>query len=73
MKAAEESLQKTKESNGEGKMLTRMIRDEGGQDIIENALLMAFISLAAIGTLSSIGVSIESMYYRIVQALIGHY
>jgi Flp pilus assembly pilin Flp len=36
------------------------LREEGGQDLVEYSLLLAFIALAAIALLSSAGISIKT-------------
>jgi Flp pilus assembly pilin Flp len=37
-------------------------REEGGQDLVEYSLLLAFIALAAIALLSSAGTSIKTIW-----------
>ena len=43
-------------------LLTRVIRDDDGQDLIEYALLGAFVSLIAIAAITSIGSQVNSWY-----------
>ena len=43
-------------------LLTRFIREEEGQDIIEYALLAAFISVVAWSILVTIGTDVTSIY-----------
>jgi Flp pilus assembly pilin Flp len=49
--------------------LRRFIRDEQGQDMVEYALLAAFISIVAIATLRLIGPLVNAIYVRIQTAL----
>lgn len=54
--------------------VSRLVRDETGQDLIEYALLAGFISLVAIAAIDSVGVGINSVYNVIdgqVQAIPG--
>jgi pilus assembly protein Flp/PilA len=44
------------------KMIQRFIRDEAGQDIIEYALLAAFISVIAILAVTTIGTKVNTIY-----------
>jgi pilus assembly protein Flp/PilA len=43
-------------------LLTRLIRDEQGQDLIEYALLATFVSLVAIGGATLLGTSLDDWY-----------
>ncbi len=43
-------------------MVTRGLREDSGQDLIEYALLAAFISLIAVAAISSIGLQVNSWY-----------
>lgn len=49
--------------------LTRLYRDEEGQDMIEYALLAAFISIVAIVAIKAIGPLVLGIYEDIVDAL----
>lgn len=51
------------------KSLTAFIRDEDGQDMVEYAMLAAFISIIAIATIKLIGPLIETVYKDIKTAL----
>ena len=51
------------------KFISRLVRDENGQDMVEYALLAAFISIVAIVTLRNIGPLINAIYVRIQAAL----
>ena len=50
-------------------MLRTVIRNEGGQDMIEYGLLASFLSIAAIAILRIIGVPIVAMFQRILAEL----
>ena len=43
-------------------VFVRFVREEAGQDIIEYALLAAFISIVAWGILVTIGTDVKSIY-----------
>ena len=49
-------------------LLTRLIRDDNGQDIIEYGLLAAFISVVAWLTLQAIGQDVITMYSEVKSA-----
>lgn len=42
--------------------LTNFLKDEQGQDLIEYALLMAFVALGAVALLTGLGGSISNMF-----------
>jgi pilus assembly protein Flp/PilA len=44
------------------KLLARLWRDEEGQDLIEYALLIVLLSLAAVGSLSSLATAINNVF-----------
>ncbi len=46
-------------------VLSRFIRDDSGQDLIEYALLAGFVALAVIATLILTGTALNSLYGRI--------
>jgi Flp pilus assembly pilin Flp len=50
-------------------MLSKLIRDEKGQDMVEYALLASFISIVAIATLRLIGPLVDGIYVDIQTAL----
>lgn len=50
-------------------MLKRLFRDERGEDMIEYALLAAFISIVAIAVIKLIGPLIVSIYTSVKSAL----
>jgi len=43
-------------------LLRRLARDDGGQDIVEYALLAAFVGLAGIVGISAIGTALAAAY-----------
>ena len=49
--------------------LHRFVREEDGQDMVEYALLAAFISIVAIATLRLIGPLVDAIYVRVQNAL----
>jgi len=51
------------------KFITKLFRDEEGQDMVEYALLAAFISIVAILTIRNIGPLITAIYQRVETAL----
>jgi pilus assembly protein Flp/PilA len=46
-------------------LIARFVREEEGQDIIEYALLAAFISISGYTILSGIGTSVNSIYTKV--------
>jgi pilus assembly protein Flp/PilA len=50
-------------------LIARFIHEEEGQDIIEYALLAAFISISGITILSAIGSSVNSIYTKVNTAV----
>jgi pilus assembly protein Flp/PilA len=44
------------------RLLSQLLRDEGGQDLIEYALLAAFISIIAVAAITSIGSQVNVWY-----------
>jgi pilus assembly protein Flp/PilA len=51
--------------------ITSFLRDEQGQDLVEYALLIAFIALACIIGLQSLGGAINATYNSISSSLTG--
>ena len=51
------------------KYLSHLHRQEDGQDMVEYALLAAFISIVAIAALRAIGPLVNAIYVRIQTAL----
>jgi pilus assembly protein Flp/PilA len=46
-------------------LMARFVREEEGQDIIEYALLAAFISISGYAILTSIGTQVNSVYTKV--------
>ena len=46
-------------------LFNRFVREEAGQDIIEYALLAAFVSIVAWALLANIGTSVNSIYNKV--------
>ena len=51
------------------KHLKRLVLDESGQDMVEYALLAAFISIVAIVTIRAIGPLVDAVYQNVQTAL----
>jgi Flp pilus assembly pilin Flp len=51
------------------KKIRRLIRRQSGQDMVEYALLAAFISIVSIGAVLAIGPSVKPTYYRVQDAV----
>jgi pilus assembly protein Flp/PilA len=64
------SLPKPSERKEKMINLRRFIRDEQGQDMVEYALLAAFISIVAIATLRIIGPRVLTIYNNVRDALV---
>jgi pilus assembly protein Flp/PilA len=52
-------------------LLLRLVREDDGQDLIEYALLAAFISLAAVAAITQLGTAINNIYTKISNTLEG--
>jgi pilus assembly protein Flp/PilA len=46
-------------------LFTRLVRDEEGQDLIEYALLAAFIALAAVAAMQLVGGGINTLFTKV--------
>ena len=51
-------------------LVSRFIHEEAGQDLIEYALLAAFISVAAVAAISTIGTALNTSYDTIHSQLV---
>ena len=51
--------------------LKKFIRDEEGQDLVEYALLLVFVALAAIAVLPTLGSAINNVFSRSASVLSG--
>jgi Flp pilus assembly pilin Flp len=45
-----------------GRLISRALREDSGQDLIEYAFLAGFISLVATGAITSIGTAVTAWY-----------
>jgi len=52
-------------------LIVRFVREDEGQDLIEYALLAAFISLAAVLAIQGLGTAVNSVYNTISSTLAG--
>jgi pilus assembly protein Flp/PilA len=52
-------------------MLTRFVREDEGQDLVEYALLITFIALACIVGMQNLGTAINNKYNAISTSLSG--
>jgi pilus assembly protein Flp/PilA len=52
-------------------LFNRFVREEEGQDLVEYALLIAFIALACIVGLRNLGTAINTTYNSISSSLMG--
>lgn len=51
------------------KILRRFLKDEAGQDLVEYALLLVFIALAALSILPTLGSSVNAVFSSANSAL----
>jgi pilus assembly protein Flp/PilA len=50
-------------------LLVRFVREDEGQDLIEYALLAAFISLAAVLAIQQLGTAVNNVYTKVSSTL----
>jgi pilus assembly protein Flp/PilA len=50
-------------------LITRFVREENGQDLIEYALLAGFIALAAVAAMTALGGQLTTLYTSITTQL----
>ena len=50
-------------------MITRLVNDDAGQDLIEYALLAAFVALGSVAALIVLGPAIKSLFDTVVTKL----
>ncbi len=48
-------------------LITRLVREDDGQDVVEYALLAAFISIIAATVISTIGTDINAIFAKVKQ------
>jgi pilus assembly protein Flp/PilA len=46
-------------------LITRLVREDDGQDVVEYALLAAFISIIAATVISNIGTDINAIFAKV--------
>ena len=51
-------------------LLRRLCRDDGGQDLIEYALLVSLVALVAIGAVTQVGTTIRDVFWNVIAASI---
>ena len=51
-------------------LLVRFVRDEEGQDLVEYAMLLAFIALIAIAGVQFLGSTVNSFFSNVGNALV---
>ena len=51
------------------RMVKRFLVDDQGQDLIEYALLAAFVALAAVAAITQLGTAVNNIYTRISSTL----
>jgi len=51
-------------------LLVRFVRDEEGQDLVEYAMLLAFIALIAIAGVQFLGQTVDSFFSNVGNALV---
>lgn len=51
--------------------ITNLIVEDGGQDLIEYALLAGFISLIAVGAITAVGTGVNNVYEDVAAAVPG--
>ena len=52
-----------------GAMVNRLVKDESGQDLIEYALLAAFVALGSVAALIVLGPAIKKLFDTVVTNL----
>ena len=50
-------------------LIVRFVREDEGQDLIEYALLAAFISLAAVAAIAQLGTAVNNVYTKVSSTL----
>src|SRR5688572_29669327 len=60
-----------KEKNTMVELLKKFMKDEEGQDLVEYALLLVFLALAAIAVLPTLGSAVNNVFSRSASTLSG--
>jgi len=50
-------------------LINRFVRDEEGQDLVEYAMLLAFIALIAIAGVKTLGTTVDKFFSNVATAL----
>ena len=59
------AFRSTKETKGEGEMISKFINDESGATAIEYGLLAALISIAALAAMKIVGTKLSSTFSKV--------
>jgi pilus assembly protein Flp/PilA len=51
--------------------ILRFVDDESGQDLLEYALLVALISLVAVGAVTNVGLTLRDVFWNAISAMMG--
>lgn len=52
-------------------LLAWLTRDESGQDLLEYALLVALIALVAVGAITTVGTTIQGVFWSYISGVMG--
>ena len=52
-------------------MIKRFLQDEQGQDLVEYALLLVFLALAAVAVLPTLGSAVNNVFSQSASTLVG--
>jgi len=47
------------------------MRDDSGQDLLEYALLVALIALVAVGAITTVGTTIQGVFWTYISGVVG--
>jgi pilus assembly protein Flp/PilA len=68
---SEISMRDKKENNTMVELLKKFMKDEEGQDLVEYALLLVFLALAAIAVLPTLGSAVNNVFSQSASTLGG--
>ena len=51
--------------------MTTSMRDDSGQDLLEYALLVALIALVAVGAITTVGTTIQGVFWTYISGVVG--
>jgi pilus assembly protein Flp/PilA len=63
------NLSPTKEKNTMMELMRRFMKEEAGQDLVEYALLLVFLALAAIAVLPTLGKAVNNVFSQSASTL----